>query len=213
MTGIVERVQVTQRNIEGHITTNGLDFSALVTLTGKTFGGGVQDWGSLSFGATGTHTLGYRFPRAQAARRTVPGVVPPRSLDPLHCDRTSCQAAGSRNYTSFAPPLPRWRINLPVHWSFDSHNVTAIGHFTSAIENDNDVRADGSLGRLSSVLTLDLQYGYTLRDWIGEELSVRIGFYNVFDTLPPATRDTNGYETLLYDPRGRMVYAKLSSSF
>ncbi|HEY2734415.1 MAG TPA: hypothetical protein VGI70_10545, partial [Polyangiales bacterium] len=125
----------------------------------------------------------------------------------------SCQAVGSRNYATFAPPLPRWRFNIPITWSFLGHSATVIGHYMSGIEDDNDIHADGTLGRLSPMFTVDLQYGYTVKDWIGKELTFRIGVYNIADTFPPATHDLNGYETLLYDPRGRTVYAKLSSTF
>jgi hypothetical protein len=43
--------------------------------------------------------------------------------------------------------------------------------------------------------------------------ALRIGFFNVFDTYPPVTNDQNGHETLLYDPRGRMIYANLKATF
>jgi outer membrane receptor protein involved in Fe transport len=211
--GAIERVQVRNRNIDGNITTNGIDFTAMMSLSGENFGGNRESWGTVSFGTQGTLTLNYFFPRELAANRTVPGVSPVQSLAPLHCDGNSCQGVGSRNYNNFVPPLPRWRMNIPINWSLKGHSATAIGHLLSGIENDNDVRSDGSLGTFPAYFTLDLQYGYTIRDWFGKELGFRIGVYNLFDRLPPATRDTNGFETLIYDPRGRMVYAKLNVTF
>ena len=92
-------------------------------------------------------------------------------------------------------------------------NKTALCGSLSGISNDNDVKPDGSLGKLEAQLTCDLQYGYTIADWIGQELSLRIGIYNVFDTLPPATQDNNGFDATLYDPRGRMAYLKLLASY
>ena len=83
----------------------------------------------------------------------------------------------------------------------------------SGIEDDNNIAQDGSVGHLSAMVTFDAQYGYTIKDWIGKELTARIGVYNMFDALPDQTRDLNGFETMLYDPRGAMVYAKVSALF
>jgi hypothetical protein len=194
--------------------TNGVDVNAMLTLSGESFGGSRGDWGTLTIGTQGTLTLNYDFPRALAAPRTIPNVSPARSLPPLHCGRNTCEAVGSRNFNNAAPPLPRFRFNFPVYWSIEQHTVSAIGHFLSGLENDNEVDGAGNFGRLPAQLTLDLQYGVTIRDWFGQELRLRVGLYNVFDTYPPATRDQGGgYETLLYDPRGRIFYANLNATF
>lgn len=212
-TGVIERIQVTQRNIQGHVTTNGIDMGALVSLSGESFGGNRDDWGTLGFGVQGTLTLSYTFPRELASYRVIPTSSPPVTLDPLDCDAEECQAVGKRNYQTFAPPLPRWRLNFPIQWGLAGHSASLIAHYLSAIQDDNAIAQDGSLGELAAMLTFDAQYGYTVRDWFGQEFTFRIGVYNVFDAMPPPTRDTNGFETLLYDPRGRMLYAKLSGTF
>jgi iron complex outermembrane receptor protein len=213
MTGAIQRIEVYQRNIDGSVRTNGIDFGTTITLTGATFGGGYNDWGAISAGIDGTLTLSYTYPAAQAARLTVPNTAPAVTLDAPHCNATECEAVGSRNYNTFAPPLPRWRFNIPVGWTMAGHTLTIIGHYMTSIEDDNAVNANGSLGRLDAVFTLDAQYGYAIKDWIGKELVFRIGVYNMFDTLPQQTRDLNGFESMLYDPRGAMVYAKASATF
>lgn len=212
-TGAIQQVQVTQRNIPGRIVTNGIDATIMVSLSGASFGGSRSDWGTITFGTQGTLTLNYDFPKELAAPRTIPNVAPMRSLPALNCGASSCEAVGSRNYNNLAPPLPRFRFNFPVYWTFGPHTVSAIAHWLSGLENDNDVSADGQLGRLAPRVTLDLQYGVSIPNLIGQELAVRVGFYNVFDTFPPVTRDQNGHETLLYDPRGRMVYANVKATF
>lgn len=213
MTGALSRVQLTQQNVPGHIKTTGIDFAAMVTLSGDNFGGSLNDWGSVTFGAQGTLTLDYTIPRAFAAVRTIPNTQPVQTRDPINCSASACDAVGSRNYNTIAPPLPRWRINVPVTWHYGQHSANVIAHFLSSILNDNDVHQDGSLGEMKAMITFDLQYGYTVKDWIGKQLDFRIGIYNVFDNLPPPTQDLNGFETLLYDPRGRMGYAKLIATY
>ncbi|HKU37041.1 MAG TPA: TonB-dependent receptor, partial [Polyangiales bacterium] len=212
-TGAISRVQTMQRNIQGQVHTNGIDFGAIVTINGATFGGSPNAWGAFSVGVDGTLTLNYTYPRQLAARRVVPNTVPSQTFDPLHCDSEDCQAVGSRNYQTFAPPLPRWKFNIPVGWGMNGHLITLIGHVLTGIEDDNNISPDGSLGNLSAWFTLDAQYSYSIKDWVGKELVLRIGIYNMTDSLPEQTRDLNGFETLLYDPRGAMVYAKASATF
>lgn len=98
-------------------------------------------------------------------------------------------------------------------YSSDGHAASVIAHYISSVEDDNDVHDDGSLGRIGAWFTVDLQYGYTIKDWIGKELTFRVGAYNIFDKQPPSANSTNGFDPLLHDPRGRMVYAKLISQF
>ncbi|HET8934594.1 MAG TPA: TonB-dependent receptor plug domain-containing protein, partial [Polyangiales bacterium] len=213
MTGSIQQVQVTQRNIPGRIVTNGIDATIMMSLSGESFGGSRSDWGVVTFGTQGTLTLNYSFPKELAAPRTIANVSPMRSLPPLNCGATSCEAVGSRNYNNLAPPLPRFRFNFPVYWSYGPHSVSMIAHWLSGLENDNDVDANGNLGHLAARVTVDLQYGVTIPNWLGKELSFRVGAYNLFDTFPPVTRDQNGHETLLYDPRGRVAYANLKAVF
>ena len=95
--------------------------------------------------------------------------------------------------------------------------ASAIGHYIDGFDDDAAANADGSLDEVDAMITFDLQYGYTLSDTVGKELTFRIGMYNVFDTIPPpvssAGLSLTGYEARAHDPRGRMVYAKLIQEF
>jgi iron complex outermembrane receptor protein len=195
------------------VVTNGIDFSATVTLTGASFGRKGNAFGALSVGVQGTYTMNYDFPRDEAGARTIPNTSPVQSLPPPHCDQKSCEAVGSRNVKNFAPPIPRWRLNFPLTYSNGGHGAAIIGHYTSALEDDNDVKADGSLGRLEPWFTFDLQYSYTYAWQRGRELGFRLGLYNVANAMPPHAVDTSGFESLVYDPRGRMAYLKLVGSY
>lgn len=210
--GTIERIQVEQMNIAGEVVTNGFDFGGTLSLSRTTFGSRVE-WGTLSLGFQGTFTRSYEFPRSEAGNRTIPGSNPIESLPPLHCTKSTCEAAGSRNVRNFAPPIPRWRLHFPVTYAWGGHSGVLITHYTSKLEDDNDVGPDGQLGELAPWVTLDLQYGYTYRGSGGREAGVRVGVYNVANQLPPAAAETGGVDTLIYDPRGRMMYAKIVGSF
>jgi iron complex outermembrane receptor protein len=221
-TGQLQRVDVRQQNNPGHIKTDGIDFGLLFTLTGATFGGDKSDWGSIAFGAQGTYTLNYLFAKSEAGSTPVPNAVPARTLPNPNCGKTECQAVGSRNVANFTTlPLPQWRVNFPLVFLYDEHAFSAMGHYISDLIDDNNVvpinpsnpAAGEKLGHTDGQFTFDLQYGYTIKDWIGKELTARIGMYNVLDAIPPSANATVGYEVMLYDPRGRMVYAKLISQF
>jgi outer membrane receptor protein involved in Fe transport len=61
---------------------------------------------------------------------------------------------------------------------------------------------------------MDLQYGYTIQDWIGAGLTLRVGVTNLLDQDPPiVTTETTGFDPMMHDPRGRLFYAKLISEF
>jgi outer membrane receptor protein involved in Fe transport len=216
--GNLQSVNVQSKNTPGSIVTNGVDFAAFVSLTGATFGGGKDDFGTISFGGQGTYTLTYDMPYAEMLTDAV--------KDGIKCDGTSptsaCHVVGYRNATNaIIPPVPRWRVNFPVNWSIKGHSATVIAHYTSSVIDDqfaaNNAGRVVALPIMKGLATLDLQYGYTLKDFIGKELTMRLGVYNLFDTPPPAALGGGlsiaGYDPDLYDPRGRMIYAKLVSQF
>jgi outer membrane receptor protein involved in Fe transport len=203
---------VSQQNTPGSTVTDGFDFGLTVNLTGKTFGGSVDDWGVLSLGAEGTYTLTYDLPR----NAVLPAVI---EQGIVKCDGTSpesaCSVVGNRNSSNIAPPVPRLRANFPVNWLYKGHAVTFIAHYISPLQDDNDSGRPGNYaGNIRASFTMDVQYGYTIKDWIGESLTVRVGIQNLADQAPPVvTTERWGYEPLLYDPRGRIIYGKLIAKF
>jgi iron complex outermembrane receptor protein len=215
ISGQIQRVEVKQINHKGGIQTNGFDFGGMFTFTGETFGGTKDSFGTLALGAVGTYTLTYDFPSDEAGKIVIPGMVPSMPLPAPNCSGKTCDAVGSRNTKNFNPalPLPRWRVNFPVTYSNRGHAASFIGHYISGLVDDNDISPTGKLGHVDSVVTFDAQYGYTIKDWIGKELTMRVGVYNLLDTQPPVANSTVGYDVLLFDPRGRMVYAKLITQF
>jgi iron complex outermembrane recepter protein len=215
----IQRLEINQINVPGDTITNGIDFGLMLSLDGADFDGEEDDW-KLSFGGQGTYTHTYDIPFNQAAPRGLPQVAGMDQvlLPPADCEGSGatdlCHVVGNRNNNNYAPPLPRLKINFPVIFAASGHSVGAVGHFVSEMEDDVEPNADGSFDVMAAQFTLDLQYGYTLEDVVGEELTIRVGSYNVFDTYPPhANGASTPYEAGVYDPRGRMFYAKLSSTF
>lgn len=231
--GSVVGVNVRQVNVSGSTVTSGLDFGLMFS-----FPGGKRDRDSwnLSAGAVGTYTFVYDIPRGSASPRSIPADpatgAPARILPPADCDGSAaadfdadpsndtsndkdvCHVAGKRNQSNFAPPIPRWRVNFPVTFSLAGHSASAIGHLIGGMDDDVQPNLDGSFDWIKAMFTLDLQYGYTFKNVIGEEIVFRLGMYNVFDANPPKVNGSAvAYELGIHDPRGRMYYAKLSGRF
>jgi iron complex outermembrane recepter protein len=217
VSGQISRVTTKFINIPGDVVTNGIDFSGFVTLTNRTFGDSAPEDRShkLTFGAVGTYLLTFNYPYSEASPRTLPnGTV----LPPAYCNGTTptspCNAAGIRNFNNVWQSMPRWRVNFPVTWSYLGHSASFITHYISSYLDDVDPRADGSYDTISSWVTFDLQYSYTLKNWLGRELTMRIGVYNLADADPPKVNGlTTSYDYTLADPRGRMLYGKLIGQF
>jgi outer membrane receptor protein involved in Fe transport len=208
----VAEIDVQQQNTKGNTITNGFDFGATVNLSGKTFGGSVDDWGTVSVGAQGTYTLTFDLPRNQISEAIINQGV-------IKCDGTSptssCSVVGNRNSNNVAPPLPRLRANFPVSWAYKNHAASFIAHYIGPLQDDSDSGRPGQYAaHIAAFVTMDLQYAYTIKDWVGKSLTVRVGVRNLADQAPPAvTTETTGFEPMLYDPRGRLLYAKLVAEF
>ena len=208
----VSEVQVHEQNTRGTTLTNGIDFGATVNLTGKTFGGSKDDWGTLSVGAQGTYTLAYDIPR----NAVLPGVI---AQGIIKCDGqdadSACSVVGNRNFNNLAPPLPALRATFPLSWLYAGHAASFTAHYLGPLKDDHDAGRPGDFsGSIDAFFTMDLQYGYTIKDWIGESLTFRAGVANLTDQDPPVvTTETTGFDPMLHDPRGRLVYAKLISEF
>jgi hypothetical protein len=129
-------------------------------------------------------------------------------------DGDTCHVAGKRNAANYAPAIPQLRVHFPVTFFMSGHSASVIGHYTSAVADDVEPNFDGSFDTIDPWFAFDLQYGYTLREVIGEEVSIRIGCYNVLDTEPGKVNGSAAaYEAALHDARGRMFFAKLTAGF
>jgi outer membrane receptor protein involved in Fe transport len=215
-TGDIARVQSMQVNSDGSVITHGLDFGVLVSIDGADFGGSEGDFGTFGVGATGTYTFSYEIPEARAAGRQLPdGTV----LPPIDCEDGACEVAGKRNEANFAPPVPKLKASFPVTWSYSGHGLAFIPRFVSGVEDDAGPAQDGSFDDIDPWTTLDASYSFTIEEWLGKELVLRVGVLNLLDAAPPHanTGSTSilaaAYESLMHDPRGRMLWASVASEF
>jgi iron complex outermembrane receptor protein len=110
--------------------------------------------------------------------------------------------AGSRNFRTFARSLPRWRSTISAAWAADRFAAAATVRTISSYQDDqNGVPVD-------SHITVDGQVSY---DFEGPILT--LGVFNALDQDPPDVNTSVGFDSKVHDPRGRVVYLRLSSAF
>jgi outer membrane receptor protein involved in Fe transport len=219
--GQISRVTTQYINIPGDVITNGIDFAAFLVLTNGTFGSHTPEDHShkLTFGAVGSYLLTFNYPISEASSRVINnsnGTT--TTLPPAPCNGTgpnaTCSAVGMRNFNNVWQSMPRWKVNFPITWSYERQAVSFITHYISSYKDDVNPNPDGSYDTISAWVTFDAQYSYTVKNWIGRELTARVGVYNLADADPPRVNGTtSSYDYTLHDPRGRMVFAKLMTQF
>jgi len=197
------------------VDSNGVDGELSYTLDGKHRGMG--EIGTFYFGLRGSLLNSYEISGTRVLREFYrSGPAPADSDDvgdagePL-VQTATFEAAGERNFENFAPPLPKLRANLPLRWSYDGHMVGATANFISGYhdQSENTIEELEAEEDIAAMLTVDLMYGFSFGDnnW---ESKISVGVINIADQDPPAVQGPLGYEVGIHDPRGRVVYARIS---
>jgi iron complex outermembrane receptor protein len=121
----------------------------------------------------------------------------------------------SRNFTNFGTSTPDWRFNAGLAWTYDRVFMNLFARYIDSYDDDQ-VRNGVENGTVDSHLTLDVQAGIELPNPLiagmeGPRLTV--GANNVTDELPPTVLTNGGFDSRVHDPRGRIVYARISQTF
>lgn len=117
---------------------------------------------------------------------------------------------GNRNFTNFGSPTPAWRFNTGMSWTTEDHDLRFYVRHISGMDDDQNPG-----DRVGAMTTVDAQYTFNLGSLFegGEGSNFQVGVINAFDKKPPYIATNGGFESRTHDPRGRMVYAKISAAF
>lgn len=117
---------------------------------------------------------------------------------------------GNRNFANFGSPTPKWRFNTGMSWATDRHDLRFYVRHVSGMDDDQNPGT-----RIDSMTTVDAQYTFSLDGLFdgSDGSSIQLGVINAFDKKPPYVSTNGGFESRTHDPRGRMVYAKLTAAF
>jgi outer membrane receptor protein involved in Fe transport len=224
---LLQRARTRLINQPGKVVTQGFDFGTGVRFELDEVGITSGEAGTFSFAVDASYVLSYDVERDAVAGIEVADADPDddetASVDPRYCDGDTCDIAGLINLANFAAPLPRLRMNVPVSWNDERHSIALVVHYISGYEDDSktvpeatEIDADDpeyELAAIDAFVTLDLSYGYTLKDVIGQSTTLRIGVINLIDQDPPNVDILGGYDVYTHDPRGRTFYARLTQEF
>ncbi|OUS27220.1 hypothetical protein A9Q99_15660 [Gammaproteobacteria bacterium 45_16_T64] len=126
-------------------------------------------------------------------------------------DDATIHAVGSRNFLNIARPLPRWRSSLGLSWLYGQHGFSTTTRYTHSYRNDEiDENNPSDDSDIDSHLTQDVQYNYSIPINDEFESQVTLGVINLFDQDPPEVSTNFGYDSKLHDPRGRLVYGRVT---
>lgn len=137
-------------------------------------------------------------------------------------DATSAiiDGAGLQNdNTGAVPPMPEWKGNLSVGWSMGQHSANVVARYIDSMVFDANQFSFQRLLPFSNYRTvdelhastiIDAAYNFSQYEALGGEFAFTLGARNLFDRLPQKVPMLGGMESVLYDPTGRMVYARIT---
>jgi iron complex outermembrane recepter protein len=204
LSGNADRVDVTFVNASS-VDTYGIDgeirFASDFDATAGTFTAGVS----------ATYMIAYNIPDDQ-----FPDAL--ESSPDSGCSGGECNIAGLRNFTNFARSLPKLRATVPITWTMDGHTAALIGNYIGSYKDDAVQLAAGqtmapAFKDVDSWLTLDLQYSFRVQETEFWATTFKVGVTNLLDADPPALDAGLGYDVMIHDPRGRMIYGRLIQEF
>jgi outer membrane receptor protein involved in Fe transport len=212
------------------VSTNGIDGGASYTLDSKKRD--LGDFGTFVIGVQGTFINSYLIKSPRALREYYRTGDQDHQNPKVNADGTrdysglsaEYEAAGYRNLDNFAPPIPRLRFAVPLRWMYGQHLFGITMRYISGYNDDSEwtVERYGLPGindlanapgeAIPSWTVFDVNYGLTFGDEV-RRIRIGVGVINVLDTPPPAVESPLGYEVGIHDPRGRIVYARVTGSF
>jgi len=138
----------------------------------------------------------------------------------LSSDRAVVEAVGLQNdNTGAVPPMPEWKANLNIGWVRGQHSANITARYIDDMVFDANPFSFQqflpfsnyrTVSELHASTIVDAAYNFTGYEALGGEFALTVGARNLFDRLPQKVPMLGGMESNLYDPTGRMVYARVS---
>jgi iron complex outermembrane receptor protein len=138
----------------------------------------------------------------------------------LRPDRPAVEGAGLQNEpTGAVPPLPRWKANFSLGWLSGQHSANmTVRYLHDMVFDANPFAYQARLpfsnyrtvDTLRAFTTVDASYNFSQFEALGGELAFTVGARNLFDRLPQKVPMLGGMESIMYDPTGRLLYARVT---
>jgi hypothetical protein len=115
--------------------------------------------------------------------------------------------------------MPQLKANLSLGWLRGQHSANMTVRYIDSMVFDANPFSFQRLLPFSNFRTVtelhestivDAAYNFSQLEALGGEFTLTLGARNLFDRLPQKVPMLGGMESVLYDPTGRMVYARIS---
>jgi len=141
-------------------------------------------------------------------------------------DGSTVKAVDRRNQQNFGNPIPDFRANFSLTWSKGIHSFAGYARYIDGFMDDqnstfatlaggtSDFNTVLSAAHIKSHMTFDAQYSLDLSEGTFFSNTVAtIGAINLLNQAPPFVYTDGSFETRTHDPRGRMIYVRLTAAF
>ena len=108
---------------------------------------------------------------------------------------------------------PKWRASASVTWRYNGFGLGYYGGYVGPVTDTSASLADGTRYRVDDYMTHSLYAQYEVDGGPMNDLRLRVGARNLFNTSAPLADNSNGYIGDLYSNRGRQIYFSISKRF
>lgn len=108
---------------------------------------------------------------------------------------------------------PKWRASASVTWRYNGFGLGYFGSYVGAVNDTSAQLPDGTDYRVDDYMSHSLYAQYEVDGGPMNDLRLRVGARNLFNTLAPIADNSNGYIGDLYGNRGRQIYFSVSKRF
>lgn len=100
--------------------------------------------------------------------------------------------------------------SLTLTWDFGNHSASASTNYFDSFKDLSELNIDEINRLVDDIVTLDLQYGYSIKTGKQERAVFSFGIRNVFDTKTTQILNSN---SRIVDQNGRVAYGSIKYQF
>ncbi|MBS24681.1 MAG: hypothetical protein CMQ28_03465 [Gammaproteobacteria bacterium] len=105
---------------------------------------------------------------------------------------------------------PELQSNLMLTWEFGNHTATAITNYFDSFKDISELDLDEINALVDDIITVDLQYGYSVETGNNDRAIISFGIRNIFNEKTAQILNSN---TRILDQNGRVAYGSIKYQF
>ena len=105
---------------------------------------------------------------------------------------------------------PELQSSLMLTWEFGNHTATAITNYFDSFKDISELDLDEINALVDDIITVDLQYGYSVETGNNDRAIISFGIRNIFNERTAQILNSN---TRILDQNGRVAYGSIKYQF